>query len=59
MQSETHNPKHFRENVYKAEFGRGGTRKLTCRGAVGGSNTLPKPVRRENHREAAEETTLS
>lgn len=45
MQSETHNPKHFLENVYKADFGKGGTLKFTCKGIVGRSNTLPNQIR--------------
>lgn len=60
MQSETHNPKHFLENVYKADFGRGGTLKLTCKGIVGRSNTLPNQIRQgEPSGGAAEATTLS
>lgn len=48
MQSETHNPKHFPENVYRADPGTGGTRKLTCKGTAAGSDTLPNPLGRHS-----------
>lgn len=45
MQSETHTPKHFLGNVYKADFGKGGTLTSTCKGLVGRSSTLPNQIR--------------
>lgn len=48
MQSETHHPKHFLENVYIAGSGTGGTRRLTCKGTVVGSDTLPNPLGRQS-----------
>lgn len=58
MQSETHNPTHFLENFYKADFGKGGTLKFTCKGGVGRSNTLPNRSNRENHQGGSPATAL-
>ena len=45
-EKETHTPKRFLDNFCTAAFGDGGTRKLTCEGIVGRSDTLPNRSRR-------------